>query len=63
MEGANLSRASQTITMGNVLNLGAGERRWKHRSRPSNVNQYAPILSKRQKQHELPAISDREWGR
>ena len=46
--GANLSGASQTVTMGNVLNLGAGNLTLEAWVRPSNVNQYAPILSKRQ---------------
>ena len=46
--GASLSGSSNFITMGNVLDIGSGDVTLEAWIKPSNVNQYAPILSKRQ---------------
>ena len=45
---ANLNGNSQSITMGKVMDLGAGNLTLEAWVKPSNVNQYAPLLSKRQ---------------
>lgn len=52
--GANLSGSSQYITMGNVLDIGAGDTTLSAWIKPPNQNQAASFLSKRQNNSPFP---------